>query len=565
MAPLEATSRMSPSPATLDAKLSQAWRREQGFHHLRGLAHIVVWIIGLIHLDLLLDWLPARLDWFVLPGWARFGLLLLNLAVLAWVVYRYWIRDLSRYDPVRAALQVERLHPHLNSLLVSYVQLNGYAPGPVHGSPRMILAARGQATEAAGPLDFGGIVDFRRLRPLLAAAASALLLFAIGLSFFGGYYRVLFIRLIDPRSTLAYPTRTQIGEHTKDLSVPQGRPFHLWVEVSDVIPDEGTLFVKYDTRWERVALVPEEMTGEGSQKIRRFSHQAPKAVQSFRYYFRTGDARTEEYQVTVIPPPRIVSPLVRLTYPAYTGLQPSEEEALNLDVPEGTAIEWRLGLDQALDAAQMALDNGTTLSLKIDPENPQLAVLNQTAEESFAYQFHWKSRGFGDYADHVRYSVRVRPDEGPRVEVLKPRRPQEKGLVAKTINLLFQATDDYGLGKAWVVYRHNDGDEQRIELEPLGDKQTRFAYPWKPSAKHTPDLKEGDLIEYVVEVSDNREGKAGPNRTRSKPMQLRVVSRAEYDEYRAQMEKLGFQDVTEVQVDETKSGEIVKTLKEAKP
>ena len=144
---------MNETRSEIHSRLAQAWNRERRFHHLRGLGQVLPWLVGLFLVDLLLDWgleIPAP--------WARIVLLLGNLAAIGWLGYRYWLRHLHRFDATRVSLQVEKLHPRLENLLVSYVQLD-CQNDPAHGSPQMIEAMRRQAESAIAPLDFRGIVN----------------------------------------------------------------------------------------------------------------------------------------------------------------------------------------------------------------------------------------------------------------------------------------------------------------------------------------------------------------------------------------------------------------------
>ena len=121
-----------PAAETVEQKLRRAWRKEIRYHCGDGLAHLLVWALSLILIDLLVDWL------FLIPGYGRMLLLAVNLVALGWVAYYYWLRFLTRFDPVRVALQVERQHPELESRLVSYVQLTGDAPETAHASPSLV-------------------------------------------------------------------------------------------------------------------------------------------------------------------------------------------------------------------------------------------------------------------------------------------------------------------------------------------------------------------------------------------------------------------------------------------
>src|SRR5262249_20323918 len=151
---------------------------------------------------------------------------------------------LRRFDPTRVSLQVEKLYPDLNNLLVSYVQLDGSGARPEQGSPQMIQAMRGQAARAAAPLDFSAIVNFRKLGKLLSIAGAVLLLFVVSTVFASEYYAILLGRLLNPFTTLAYPTRTKIEDVSNVVAVKQGDNVDLKALVGGEIPEEGSVFIK---------------------------------------------------------------------------------------------------------------------------------------------------------------------------------------------------------------------------------------------------------------------------------------------------------------------------------
>jgi hypothetical protein len=560
--------------AAVEHRLRQAWRRERGYVHLRGACHVIVWLIGLIFVDLFLDWLLA------LPGFARLLLLAANLGILAWVGYRQWWRHLRRYDPSRVALQVERLHPGLQSLLVSYVQLNGDAPRSPHGSPQLIGAMKQQALRVLAPLDFRGVVDFTTLRKLGGLAAGALLLFGVSVLFAGEFYRVLLVRLFNPASTLAYPTRTRIEAITGELAVRQGDPVRLEASIGGEVPQQGFLYVKQgDARWERVALG----RGEGPA----FVHAMPKANQSFAYYFRVGDARSETFPVTVVPPPRVVAARVHLRYPRYTTRPAETIDSLTLPaVPEGTEVRWELRCDQELAAGRLQFlrEGVEPVALEIDEADPHVARLtlrdvaaptgqatllrSRKEAETLSYQLQWMERRHGfTFRDGTRYSIEVVPDRAPVVTVLRPRpySAQDKMLATtmKHLVITFDVSDDYGLGSAWITYRLNDAPEPR--RRPVGafragtraGKEERAEWTIRDSI---PDIKEGDVLTCAVEVSDNREGRDGPNRGLSSPIRLHIVSEEEFRRYAEKEKERGDERIKAAAREETEAATKVKTL-----
>ena len=92
-------------PRSIQRRLRLTWRKERRFCHSRGVCYFLLWLVALILLDFLLDWL------LLIPGYGRVALLVLNVATLAWIVYARWLRALHHYSEVRTALQVERRHP----------------------------------------------------------------------------------------------------------------------------------------------------------------------------------------------------------------------------------------------------------------------------------------------------------------------------------------------------------------------------------------------------------------------------------------------------------------------
>src|ERR1035437_8710616 len=114
----------------IHVKLRKAWRKERRFVHTRGLCSMLLWAVALVLMDFVIDWLflssTAVGDFGSAVG--RLALLAIDLAVLAFIAWRRWLRLLRGFDPVRVALQGENRHPELKSLLVSYIQLEGPLP-----------------------------------------------------------------------------------------------------------------------------------------------------------------------------------------------------------------------------------------------------------------------------------------------------------------------------------------------------------------------------------------------------------------------------------------------------
>ena len=133
------------SEHTIENKLRQAWHQERRFVNVRGASRLLIWIVAMLVVDFLIDWgvvFRARVE-------GRFGVLLLvvNIAILIWVLWHEWLRHLKPFDPVLVALDVEAKHPELSSVLVSYTQLKGPMANQPNVSADLIAAMRDQAIE----------------------------------------------------------------------------------------------------------------------------------------------------------------------------------------------------------------------------------------------------------------------------------------------------------------------------------------------------------------------------------------------------------------------------------
>jgi len=495
----------------IETKLRAAWRKERRFWDTRGILSLLAWAAALLLVELFLDWQ------ILLPRAGRMALLCANAAVLLAVAYVLWIRRLRRFDPLRVALRVESRHPELASLLVSYVQLDESRPDIL--SPSLVRAVRRDALVQTRPLDFREIVEFRALAHLFLLSAVAVLLAGAVSIGWPKHVSTFFRRLAYPSLEAAYPTRTRIESVTGDRAVRLGDPVSIEAAASGLVPDEGELAIRPEAGdWERVTMT----RGEGDL----FAYRFDAVVRSFSYRVRIGDATTRIYEIRVVPPPHIVEARVSLRFPAYTGLAAREVEMLNLEVPEGTEVEWRVRCDRALAGATIVLEDGPAairVSMEMGADGRSARYVLGRAARTFGYRFSWIEASHGYvYDEEVRYAIRVLPDAPPEVEILRPG-GDEKATVRVKLPIAFRARDDHGLAEARIAFARDDGNEERRTIGPLAGSQVESEYVFD-IAGMIPGLREGDVISYAIEVADNRSGESGPGIGRSRTQRLAIAS-----------------------------------------
>lgn len=549
----------------VDRRLRAAWHKGRRLVHLRGLCHLLLWAAALVLVAWAVDVLLS------VPGWGRVLLLVIIVATLGWIAWYRWLRHLRRYDPVRTALEVERQHPELRSLLVSYVQLRDEDVARQAASPTLLNAMRRQALDAARPIDFKGIISYRQLRQVALVSLAMLIFFGAISVNWRDHFRVMAMRMLNPGSDAAYPTRTRLIDTTGDVIVRRGDPATLEFLAAGWIPAAGgKLWVRAEAdgqrgEWESITLPPPGETAdfpgpEGSEPGRRFTHRVDAVNSGFAYYLDMGDARTEARRVRVVAPPRLTRASLRLDLPEYTQRGTRTIDSLNVDAPAGSRITWQLRTDATITAAKLILEptasdlpspstdvtpamasrfseagGGTIpLDMTVTPDGTATATLDLA--QPFLYRFTW-TLSVGDrtftFDDPVRYAVGITPDAPPTVELTAPTdRPDAKATLAKRVNLRFDATDDFGLATAEVVYTLNDDEiEHRLSLGGLQGERVSNAAAW-PVQQTIPGLKEGDTLTWWVEVRDTLpEAMGGPQSSSSSRRSLQLVSQPEYLQY----------------------------------
>ncbi|HEY3320262.1 MAG TPA: DUF4175 family protein [Planctomycetota bacterium] len=522
----------------IDLKLRGAWARERSLAHVRGFCALGVCLLLGLPVYVLLDWMLS-LPW---PG--RIAMLsLVGLGGIA-TLWRQWWRHLRRFDPVRVALQVERHHPELLSRLISYVQLQPNMAGD-SASPRMVEALREEATQAALPLDFETVVDFSCLKWLyLAAAAAACVFLFSGLARMD-FARAALLRLKDPRAK--YPTRTHIEVLETDAIVPQGASLDLRFRASGMVPGEGTLQIHFsgEERGDEITLVREDRGN--------FHYRVESARKTFSYAFVLGDSSSDPFTVQVVAKPSVKEFAVTCTPPPYTGRGPeTQDKTLNLNVLEGTQIQWRLVFDTPLARLRVIADSRRTPpAVQLAPDGVS-AIVKWTvatlpisdrsvgADKSVgaAYRFGWTPKGYAfDFIDDLEYSIEIKPDESPKVDILQPE-ADEKATVNWKVPIRYKASDDYGLVQARLVFWKSDGKEQRRDLGALSANPAEGQTLWRMK-DGIPNLSVGDVLSYCIEVSDNYPGSKGPHWARSQAQTVTIMSPEDYLEFvRAERERL---------------------------
>jgi hypothetical protein len=207
---------------------------------------------------------------------------------------------------------------------------------------------------------------------------------------------------------------------------------------------------------------------------------------------------------------------ISYSYPPYTGLPARVVEGSTGDIVavKGTQVvlETKL-LRRAREALLLLGDAGEAGEKPVELGEGRLRAAFKI-EESGSYRV-WLSPLLGRPVREARaHRIVAESDEAPRVEIFGPADRLELP-TPRPIEVGFSATDDYGLGAVELVYRVEDGPEQRIRLKEAaaGNRATQGRTVFEPNLDRAAP---GSRVSYRVEAKDNdgvSGNKTGSSRT----------------------------------------------------
>ena len=497
--------------STIDDKLKEAWSKEQSFINTRGIFRSLIWIISLIITSFIID----ILIWKGIGDGNSHGLWLsiINLIVIGIILKKEWLDHRKKYDPVRTALQVESKNPGLSSILITYTELS-LDSSKTNTSPEIIEAIKEKANEKTESIDFQEIVSWGQIKKILIVCGSIILLFA-GMSIkWNQQVGILFQRLAGVDTN--YPTETNIEKILIDdqiinigesFKVKSGGSLNIKVITSGVTVSSAQLYsrIKGTEEWNSN---PYQMDAMSNDKL-NYERKWEDITEDQEFYVKANDDKSKTFEIQVIKQPSYTYQVERV-FPSYINQKPETLEELNMDAPQGTELKWTITSSSKVKAMEVRIGEEQKLNAEISDDGKTI-TFSKKADKAFNYSFLWTEGQSGkdfQYVD-VQNSIKVIEDTLPEIQLISP---SSDGLATtkKNLNLNFKGTDDYGLGKAHLIYSvkrdeaKSDGESEIVRKEIHnfeGNSSGSHTFSWKV-ADDIDELKAGDQISYQVEVQD---------------------------------------------------------------
>ena len=391
----------------------------------------------------------------------------------------------------QAARIIGRHFPDIEDRLLNTLQLQARAEDDP-SSRELLLASIAQRSSQLKPYRFTAAVDFGENKRYLKYVLPPIVLFA-----------GLYLALPD---AMEAPTARLIHHRTEPLDMPDFRLVHDGA-LATLARTDYTLVIR--TVGTVVPARVDVLAGEGRFRMERnadghWTHVFRSVREGMDLTVVAPGTPDLPLRLVVLPRPELQDLQLTVTPPLHTGLPPFEQRNEgDLDVPEGSQIEFRLG---TRNADRLTLRwGGNTEALSPDVNNR--FSFRKTATQDLTYAL-LPSSDAVPLADSVRYRLRSIADRKPTIRVAEIADSLSFNQVA--FNGLVQ--DDYGFSSLHFVHRIRGGSEERLALDRPRRREDGFIHLW--------DLTDagiglGDEVEYWFEVRDN-DGVNGPKMTRSR-------------------------------------------------
>jgi hypothetical protein len=568
---------MTPTVATdpglqqqhLRQRLAAVRRRLRFVTVFRGTSWLVALVLAVVAVAGLLDWR------FHLPSVVRALFLVAGLAGAGALLYRRLFLPLRRKDDdLTLALRIEELYPGLNDSFASAVQF--LDTDDDNNSPVLRREAVYRGLRGVSKCDFSRLVNTRglwRLGVLVLVPLAVVVGLAVWQPASAG---VAFVRLVDPFGSHAWPTKTRIELDEVPASIGHNEPFDVSGRLFGVIPESAVVAFRLEgpAPTEYTCEVSADEDGKSGKFQKRLEPGRAKGS-AFLFQVRANDAVTEWKKVVVLPPPQLVpldgraSPLVHLTYPAYTQLPETDlpDGSGKVDAVNGTVVTLRAAANRPLSAAWIEFrpePQTAAAELLLAPAGfgdpfgalaavaawrsvaaPVPATLSDDRRE-LAVTF--RPPVSGNYVLHFAdqtglrnsrmFELNVFADPPPVVTLERPAPARDNLMVLPdaTLQLQVLAEDQqFAVRHVWLEYRFQKTDPpRRLPLFAPGpdvkERPQRVPVIRKLNLKEFKHLdpaegglKEGDLLTIQACADDYDDVSAGKEPGRSHEVEIRIV------------------------------------------
>ncbi len=415
------------------------------------------------------------------------------IAAASFVLVRFFVIPMTKMLRLGSTISHEKAaeiignhFPNVQDKLLNTLQLKNLNQGAEDNS--LIEASISQKMRDLRPVPFSSAIDLRENRRYLKWVLPPLAIIVVLLFAAPSILTKPTERLIRHGQIIAEEAPFTIAVKNENLTTAENTDFKVNIEISGrEIPDK--VYLVNDN--ERFLLNRESPVN--------FSYTFKKVNEDVSFAFSAGGYFSDQYELRVIPAPRLVDFKIELNYPTY--VKRVDEKISNTGdilVPQGTQINWNF-FTRNTDYLNLTVADSTYVL----PGSSDKSSFNMTAVNSLEYTIQTANQYIRS-GDSIQYRIQVIPDLHPMIAA----REERDSTSFSWLYFTGEVKDDYGFRRLTFNYRftfREDGTQENVlkttEI-PVSNENTsdEFFHSWDLSEI---GVKPGDKIEYYFEIWDN--------------------------------------------------------------
>ncbi len=400
-----------------------------------------------------------------------------------------------------AAEEISKHFHEIEDRLINTLQLG------LHKENDLLLAAIDKKSKEFKRLSFIKAVDFKPVKKysaiLLIVAFAFTLVSFINPSIITDSPK----RIANFKKEFAPEAPFTFGIVNDELKGFRGEDYNLLIEIAgNQIPESAKLYIDGENTPKSLQLI------NGSS-----SYNFSKLQSSQKFQIEAAGFRSQRFTLEVYDRPDLVSMLIRVSEPSYTGgKRRTVENTGDLTLLEGSTVLWEINT-LATDSAQFILNDEKKSISRVNESN---FVIEERILKDGGYRINLYNQ-FSQNKSDINYSIDVIKDEFP--EIVAQYFPDS--ITYQSLTLAGSISDDYGFTELNINYRKNRASEFTkipLEINKKAGSQSYFAH-W---TLDTLKLEAGEFLEVFMSVSDN-DGVRGPKITKANTYILKAPSEDE--------------------------------------
>ena len=526
----------------LDAR--RVWKRSLFW---TGFAIVLTGVIALFVGEAIVDWLMP------LPSAVRIVLLVIGAGVIGYLLYKYLIQPLrASLTPRDVALNVERNHPDLEDRLVSAIEFgNRESADPIEA--HMLQRLLEDTVARVKGINFKATIDHSQTRKHVGIAALVIVGCVILSLLFPTEIHTSLLRVLVPWEKTDPVLTTRLTVEPGNARILRGKSLPIHVTVTGKSAEKVVLTYG-DIGAQQPATSEVNKDEQQSETVinmlqnpgdkRGFAYEIFNIDADMEYSVVANEATSERYTVEVFEMPKVTEISVAYTYPDYTGLKSVVQTGTgDIRAVVGTQAEIKLITNKAIQTASIAISQKSVsnqqpdLTADLYSADSQMVISNGNTlttpidvveDGSYAIQLLCID-GFNNEIP-IEYMIKAIPDAVPEVVIKEPGR-DVKATKLDEVEIIAEATDDYGVAELKLMYRLGSGELQELVMESskevVGFRQSSVSVSNEsllPESQYAEgaytfyleefDVEPGDIISYYAHATDNNT-RTGPGEASS--------------------------------------------------